>query len=122
MNVLRAVLLMVVILGSVGYARTWTDATGKFQVEAEFVQVVNAIVHLKRPNGARGAGLDRIGQGEQPSGISINRNPYQCLSFTAQVLRLVVESAELDSKFLHQPAVTYGHRLPVDFTAQTRSG
>lgn len=47
-------LLPVVLLGLDGpaLARTWTDSTGAYRIEAEFVDVIEGNVHLRRTDGS----------------------------------------------------------------------
>ncbi|MDZ7617548.1 MAG: SHD1 domain-containing protein, partial [Patescibacteria group bacterium] len=54
MNRYRMLLLSVALLGFTGQgvARTWTDTTGTYRIEAEFVDVVEGKVHLKRADGS----------------------------------------------------------------------
>lgn len=46
------VLIAQVIFGTVANGRTWSDRTGKFSVEAEFVDLVDDTVHLKKADGS----------------------------------------------------------------------
>ena len=45
------VLLLVCLVSSVGVARTWTDTTGTFKVEAELLGVEDGLVRLKKEDG-----------------------------------------------------------------------
>lgn len=60
MQVSRATAVLVIAIGLVGVIlsdvraapRKWTDATGQFSVEADFVEVKNGEVHLKKTDGS----------------------------------------------------------------------
>ena len=43
--------VMLGLCGSEAFARKWTDKTGKFSVEADFVSVADGAISLKRPDG-----------------------------------------------------------------------
>ncbi len=48
---LETTVVAILFLGSVAYGRTWTDDTGKFSIEAEFVEEAGEKVRLKKPDG-----------------------------------------------------------------------
>ena len=50
---LLAVLLLLLGAGNAS-ARTWTDAKGKFRIEAEFVELKDPKVVLRKPDGRAG--------------------------------------------------------------------
>ena len=51
MRILIAALLIFAVCTPVASARTWTDSTGKFTVEAEFVDFKDGKVQLKKEDG-----------------------------------------------------------------------
>ena len=48
---LETTVVAILFLCSVAYGRTWTDDTGKFSIEAEFVEEAGEKVRLKKPDG-----------------------------------------------------------------------
>lgn len=68
----RAVPLVAVVVslltaeGALAQSRTWTDATGAFTVEAEFVDLVDGQIRLKRADGSVvSVGLERLSAADQ---------------------------------------------------------
>ena len=62
--------------------RTWTDATGKFSVEAEFVSLDNGVVKFKKPNGsALRIPLEKLSKADQEHIRSITSPPDKANPF-----------------------------------------
>lgn len=60
------VISLLIAEGAVAQLRTWTDASGTFTVEAEFVDLIDGSVRLKRDDGrVVSVGLERLIAGDQ---------------------------------------------------------
>ena len=64
--ILFEVVFLLLVAVNLASARTWTDSTGKFRIDAEFVSLVDGVVTLKKPDGsATGIPLEKLSRADQ---------------------------------------------------------
>ena len=99
----HSLLMVMLLLVDTGYARTWSSATGGFQVEAEFDSVVAGVVRLRKADGAIiSVPLDRLSTADQlfVKQQQPQQNPFESTPDSAPAVaapRPVVETRPTDA-------------------------
>ncbi len=104
---LAAAALLIAVLGGPGaYARTWTDTTGKFSVEAEFVDVSEGKVRLKGADGKTiHIPLERLSAGDREFvKAHAGQNPFEDSTDDTPNKGAAVESGSSESTAAPKPA------------------